>query len=56
VSSERITGVCPPVAKYSQSEQTQAADDVAALPEDSVLINWLADYSLLREQVQICRA
>jgi len=49
-------GVCPPVVEYSQAEQAQAAGEVAALPEDSVLIDWLGDYSLLREQVRVCRA
>jgi len=54
VSSERITGVCPPVVEYSQAEQAQAADEVAALPKNSVLIGWMADYSLLREQARSC--
>jgi hypothetical protein len=44
------------VVEYSQAEQAQAADEVAALPEDSVLIDWLADYSALRDQVRVCRA
>ena len=56
VSSESVTGVCPPTSEYSQAEQAQAADEVATLSEDSVLIGWLADYSMLREQVRICRA
>jgi hypothetical protein len=56
VSSERGVGVCPPVVEYSQAEQAQAADEVPALPEDSVLIDWLADYSALRDQVRVCRA
>ena len=56
VGFESVVGVCPPVAKYSQAEQAQAADEVAGLPEDSVLIDWLADYSVLRDQVRVCRA
>ena len=56
VSSEAVVGICPPVIEYSQAEQAQAADEVAALPKDSVLIGWLADYSLLREQVRVCGA
>ncbi|MFT7596621.1 MAG: hypothetical protein ACI8R4_003957 [Paracoccaceae bacterium] len=55
-SSESVTGVCPPTSEYSQAEQAQVADEVATLSEDSVLIDWLADYSLLREQVRICQA
>jgi len=56
VSSKSVTGVCPPTSEYSQAEQAQAADEVATLSEDSVLIGWLADFSMLREQVRICRA
>ena len=56
VSSEAVVGICPPMIEYSQAEQAQAADEVAALPKDSVLIGWLADYSLLREQVRVCGA
>jgi hypothetical protein len=56
VSSEPFAGGCPPVVEYSQAEQAQAADEVAALPEDSVVIDWLADYSALRDQVRLCRA
>jgi len=48
--------VCPPVVEYSQAEQAQAADEVAALPEDSILIGWMADYSVLREQIRSCGA
>jgi len=54
VSSEPVAGMCPPVVEYSQAEQTQTADEFAALPDDSVLIDWLADYSLLREQARAC--
>ncbi len=56
VSSEPVVSICPPVVEYSQAEQVQAADQVSTLSEDSVLIDWLADYSLLREQVRVCRA
>jgi hypothetical protein len=55
VSPEWVIGICPPVAKYIQAEQAQAADEVATLSEDSVLVDWLADYSVLREQVRVCR-
>jgi len=46
--------VCPPVAEYSQAEQTQAANEIEALPGDAVLIDWLADYSVLRDQARSC--
>jgi len=54
VSSEPAVGTCPPVVEYSQAEQTQAADEIDALPGGAVLIDWLADYSVLREQARSC--
>lgn len=54
-SSEwRATGVCPPVVEYSREEQQRMAEDVQALPEDSVIVGWLADYAVLRQQLKLC--
>ena len=54
VSSEPVVGVCPPVVEYSAAEQARVSSEVEALPDDAVLINWLADYSVLREQARSC--
>jgi len=54
VSSEPVVGICPPVAEYSAAEQARVSIEVEALPADAVLINWLADYSVLREQARSC--
>jgi hypothetical protein len=54
VSSKPVIGVCPPVVEYSQAEQVQAAGEIEALPDGAVLIDWLADYSLLRQQIGSC--
>lgn len=52
-NSERWpTVVCPPVVEYSRDEQRRVADEVAALPEDSVIVGWLADYAVLRSQAR----
>lgn len=52
-SSDRWAGlVCPPVVEYSREEQRRAADEVEALPEDSVIVGWLVDYAVLRGQVR----
>ena len=56
VSSEPAVGTCPPVVEYSQAEQALAANEIDALPGGAVLIDWLADYSMLREQVRSCGA
>jgi hypothetical protein len=38
-SSEwRATGVCPPVVEYSHEEQQRMAEELAALPDDSVIV------------------
>ncbi len=55
-SSESVVGICPPVLENSASEQARVASDLEALPDDAVLINWLADYSVLREQARSCGA
>jgi len=54
VSSESAIGVCPPVVEYSQAEQAQAADEIASLPQNAVIIGWLNDYSVMRDQARIC--
>ena len=55
-SSERWTGfVCPAVVDYSRDEQRRVADAVAALPDGSVIIDWLTDYAVLRAQLDDCR-
>jgi len=45
---------CPPVVNYSRAEQVRAAEEVAALPEGALIIGWLADYAVLREQTRTC--
>ena len=54
VSSDSAIGGCPPIVNYSRAEQIVAADEIEALHEDAILIVWLADYSVLREQLQSC--
>ena len=45
---------CPPVVKYTQAEQTRVAEEVAALPEGALIMGWLADYTVLRDQARAC--
>ena len=54
VSSDVSPSACPPVVEYSRAEQARVADEVAALPERAVIVGWLADYVVLREQVRAC--
>lgn len=53
-SSEPIASTCPPVVAYGREEQARVAEEVAALPEGTLIVEWLADYAVLREQVQRC--
>ena len=55
VGSDTPRGACPPVVEYSRDEQARLADEVTALPEASVIVGWLADYSVLREQARVCK-
>ena len=55
VGSDTPPSACPPVVMYSPAEQARVADEVAALPEGAVIIGWLADYAVLREQVRACQ-
>jgi len=54
VSSEPVVGACPPAVQYSRAEQSLLATEIEALPANTVIVDWLADYSLLREQVSTC--
>lgn len=54
VGSDVRTGVCPPVVEYSRAEQARVADEVAALPEGALILDWLADYAVLRDQARAC--
>jgi len=56
VSSERATGVCPPVVEYNGGFQARAAEEVRALPEGSEIVEMLTDYAVMREQAGACGA
>lgn len=45
---------CLPVAEYSRAEQARVAEEVAALPKGARIVNWLADYAVLRAQMRAC--
>ena len=45
-------GACPPVVEYSRAEQVRVAVELAALPDGATIIEWLADYAVLRDQAR----
>jgi hypothetical protein len=47
-----VSDAVPPVKEYSPEVQAQAADELEALPEGSVLPLLIADYAVLREQLR----
>jgi hypothetical protein len=52
--SDAPPGACPPVVAYSEAEQERVAEEVAALPEGALIVGWLADYAVLRDQARAC--
>ena len=54
VGSDSPMSVCPPVVEYSRAEQGQLSNELASLQEGTLIIDWLADYELLRAQVRAC--
>ena len=55
VISDTEPRACPPVVEYSRAEQARVAEELAALPDGAAIAEWLADYSVLREQARACR-
>jgi len=43
------------VVEYSRAEQARIATEVAALPEGALIVSWLADFAILRDQARACR-
>ncbi|HEV8034935.1 hypothetical protein [Yoonia sp.] len=52
--SDTPYSACLPVVEYSRAEQTRVAEELAALPEGALIVEWLADYAVLREQARTC--
>lgn len=45
---------CPHPVKYTDNEQETAADELAALPPNSVVGQMIQDYGALRDQATAC--
>ena len=46
--------MCPPVEEYSRELQARAAEELAALPDGSAIVEMMADYAVMREQGRVC--
>ncbi len=42
--------------EYTREEQRRGVDEVDVLPEGSVIVDWLADYMVLRGQLRACQS
>ena len=42
------------MVEYSHAEQARVVDEVAALLEGAVIVEWIADYAVLRAQARTC--
>lgn len=45
---------CPPVAEYSREFQVRAAEELARLPDETAIVEMMADYAIIRDQVRAC--
>lgn len=45
---------CPPVREWTREQQKQMADELAALPPDSMLRAGYDDYGYMREKARAC--
>jgi hypothetical protein len=43
------------VVDYSAAEQRQVLEEIEALPDEAVIVDWLADYAVLRDQARACQ-
>ena len=54
VGSETPHSACPPVVEYSHAEQVRVAEELEALSDGALIVGWLADYAVLRDQAREC--
>lgn len=50
-----VAPACPPVVPYSREYLLRADAEVALLPNNSVLVEMLSDYSVMRDQARACK-
>lgn len=51
-----VVVTCPTLIDYDQASLNKLADEIDALPRNSLLPLFMADYAGLRAQVRACRA
>ena len=53
-SEDGRLATCPPVVEYGREFQARAAEELAGLPEGSMIVEMLSDYAVMREQARSC--
>lgn len=53
-SEDGRLATCPPVVEYGREVQARAADELAWLPEGSMIAEMLSDYNVMRDQARAC--
>lgn len=51
---QRALAACPSIVEYSRELQGQAAEELALLPDGSAVVEMMADYFVMRDQVRAC--
>jgi uncharacterized protein YceK len=54
-SEDGRLAMCPPVVEYGREFQARAAEELALLPEGSLIADMLRDYAVMRDQARACR-
>ncbi|MFC5385822.1 hypothetical protein ACFPLB_07555 [Aquamicrobium segne] len=53
-SEDGRLATCPPVVEYGREFQARAAEELARLPEGSMIAEMLSEYAVTRDQARAC--
>lgn len=53
-SEDGRLAMCPPVVEYGREFQARAAEELARLPEGSMIAEMLSEYAVTRDQARAC--
>ena len=54
-SEDGRLATCPPVVEYGREFQAWAAEELALLPEGSMIAEMLSEYAVMRDQARACQ-
>lgn len=53
-SEDGRLATCPPVVEYGREFQARAAEELARLPDGSMIAEMLSEYAVTRDQARAC--